>query len=252
MAELASDEAGPRACRNCGERLRGAYCHACGESHRHRRLELRALLVEIAEGLVNPDKPIPRTISELTVDPGRLGRDYLTGRRKPYLNPLGYVLVTGVFAALVNRGLAWMQGPPGDPQLADLSAFTLGWGLAIDFALIPLFALCVYALFYGAPRLGGALGAPRQLEWIEHYVLALFAFGHVALLLGLSFPFWPYLGAAVPALLVLGAIVYLSWMCVGVYRTPWWSTLLRVGVAFIAGIQVPAGLLGRLIAPELF
>ena len=142
----------------------------------------------------------------------------------------------------------WLHGVPSEVKLAELHA---QWGQVINFAAMPVFALCLFALFYGGPRLRGAMGAPRQLEWIEHYVLVLFALGHVALLQGLLSPFVPYLGPVAPFVFSLVPLGFVSWMYVGVCRTPWWSTLIRVSVAFIAGIQVPAGLLTRLIAPDL-
>ena len=210
------------------------------------------MIEDVLDGLFNLDTRALRTVGELSVDPGRVGRDYLTGRRNPYLNPFKYALATFAFAVLVNRGLVLLHGVPDDPALARLTEFSLTWGQLINFAATPVFALCLYGLFYGPPRLGGLVGAPRVLEWIEDYVLVLFAFGHVALLQGLLAPFVRYMGEVGPALFVLLPIAYVSWMFVGVCRTPWWSTVLRVTVAFIAGMQVPLSVLSRLIAPDLF
>ncbi|HVI02075.1 MAG TPA: DUF3667 domain-containing protein [Enhygromyxa sp.] len=247
-----AERAMPTTCRNCGELLRGPYCSTCGQSHRFVRLELRALLEDMIDALRHVDTPVLRTVGELTVDPGRVGREYLVGRRIPYVNPFKFALVTFVLAIVVNQALIGMHGIPSDPQLARLVGFTLSWGQAIHFAVMPVFTLCLYGLFAGPPRLGGVLGAPRMLEWLEHFVLVLFALGHVALLQCLLAPFVPYLGVVAPALFVVLPILYVSWMFVGVCRTSWWSTLLRVSVAFIAGVQVPASLLARWFAPELF
>lgn len=252
MPKPASGIAVPDTCRTCGEPLYGPYCSECGESHRYPRLSLRAILEDLLDGLVNLDTRVLRTVGELSVDPGRVGRDYLTGRRTPYVNPFKYALAAFTFAVLVNQGLIRLHGVPDDPTLARMTEFSLQWGQALNFAVLPVFALCLYGLFFGGPRLRGVVGAPRQLEWIEHYVLVLFAFGQVALLQGLFAPFMPYLGVVAPVVFLVLPVVYVSWMCVGVCRTPWWSTLLRVTVAFIAGMQVPAGLLTRLFAPELF
>ncbi len=242
----------PENCRTCGEPLAGVYCSECGESHRYPRLELRAMIGDLLDGLINLDTRALRTIGELSVDPGRVGRDYLTGRRRPYVNPFKYALGTFAFTIVVNQALLRLHGAPDDPTVARISEFTLQWGQLINFAAMPVFALCLYGLFYGPPRLGKLIGAPRVLDWVEDYVLVLFAFGQVALLQGLLAPFIPYLGAAAVVLFTALPILYVSWIFVGVCRTPWWSTLLRVAIAFIAGMQVPVGVLSRLIAPELF
>ncbi|MFO7561920.1 MAG: DUF3667 domain-containing protein [Enhygromyxa sp.] len=238
----------PEICRTCEEPLYGPYCSACGESHRFVRLELRALLEDVLDGIVNLDTRVLRTVGELSVDPARVGRDYLVGRRKPYINPFKYALATFALAVAISQGLILLGKVPESP----LVEFTLNWGQAINFAVMPVFALCLYGLFYGPPRMR-VLGAPRQLEWVEHYVLVLFALGHVALLQGLFSPFVPYLGAVAQVIFFLILpIAYVSWMFVGVCRTAWWSTIPRVAVGFIAGMQVPAGLLTRWIAPDLF
>lgn len=242
----------PTTCRNCGELLRGPYCSACGQSHRFVRLELRALFEDLLDALRHVDTPVLRTVGELSVDPGRVGREYLVGRRIPYVNPFKYALATFVLAMLINRALIHLHGIPSDPQAARLLGFSLGWGQAINFVVMPVFALCLYGLFAGPPRRGGVLGAPRMLEWLEHYVLVLFAMGQVALLQALLTPFVPYLGVVASVLMVVLPILYVSWMFVGVCRTSWGSTLVRVSVAFIAGVQVPASLLARWLAPELF
>jgi hypothetical protein len=242
-----SERTKPSNCRNCGEPLRGPFCSACGQSHRFVRLELRALLSDVLDRLVNLDTRALRTIGELTVDPGRVGREYLVGRRIPYVHPFKYAIATFVVAIVVNLLLIHRNGVPSDPQLARIVEFQLHWGQALSFAVMPLFALCLHGLFWGPPRMSGALGAPRMLEWIEHFVLVLFALGHVALLQGLLAPFVPYLGAVTPVLLVLLPIAYVSWMFVGVCRTSWWSTLLRVAVAFIAGVWVPMTWFAQLV-----
>jgi hypothetical protein len=242
----------PTACRNCSEPLQGPYCSACGQSHRFVRLELRTLVSEVVDALTNLDTRVLRTVGELTIDPGRVGREYLVGRRIPYVHPFKYALATFALAILVQQGLLHLHGAPSDPQVSRLVEFSLSWGQAINFAVMPVFALCLYGLFAGPPRASGVLGAPRMLEWIEDYVLVLFGFGHVALLQALLTPFVPYMGVVAPILFMVLPIAYLTWMFVGVCRTSWWSTLLRVSVAFIAGVQVPASLLARWLAPELF
>lgn len=251
MAERQRETSMPSDCRSCGEALHGPFCSACGESHEHPRLVLADLAADVLDGLVNLDTRVLRTVGELSIEPGRVGRDYLTGRRKPYINPFKYALATFAFAVLVNRGLVWLHGLPSDPVLARVAEFSLTWSQAINFLAMPVFAVCLYGLFYGGPRLRGAVGAPRQLEWIEHYVLVLFSFAQVALFQALLAPFMAYLGVVGPVLFMAVPIAYVSWMYVGVCRTSWWSTLLRVALAFVAGMQVPAGLLTRLFAPGL-
>jgi hypothetical protein len=81
------------ACANCGEQLRGAYCHACGQSaHVHR--SLGHVLEEFLHGILHFDAKAWRTLPQLVIRPGTLTRDYVHGRRVRHLSPLALFLFT--------------------------------------------------------------------------------------------------------------------------------------------------------------
>ncbi len=113
------------ACANCGEELRGAYCHACGQSaHVHR--SLGHVFEEFLHGILHFDTKAWRTLPQLVIRPGTLTRDYVHGRRVRHLSPLALFLFTifltfFVFAALggVNEELARR------PTVAELQEATL-------------------------------------------------------------------------------------------------------------------------------
>jgi hypothetical protein len=229
-------------CRSCDTPLHGRYCSACGESHKHNRLELRVLAEDALEGLVNLDTRALRTIGDLTVAPVQVCRDYLDGRRIQYVNPFKYALATFAFVFLVAELLSHLHGQPADANLAALMAFQLRWGQWLNFVAMPLLALLMLPLF---------MTAPRRLRWIEHYVLVLFAFGHVALLQGLFKPLLGEFGAAGQVLVAVLPLAYLSWIATGICGASWWTTTLRVLVAFVVMQLVVAGAVW-LVVPELF
>lgn len=208
------------------------------------------MVEDALSGLRRLDTKVLRTVGDLSVEPGRVGRHYLVGRRVGYVNPFKYALMTFALAIAVNEALLSMHGIPGEALAARIHQFSLRWGQVINFALLPLFALCLFKLFSGPPRLG-VLGGGRQLRWIEHYVLVLFGFGQVALIQGLLAPLVPHLGAVAVALFTVVPVLYMSWMVVGVCRTPWLTTIVRVGLAYILGMQLLPSLLARVVAPGL-
>jgi hypothetical protein len=234
------DPTWPAQCRNCEANLSGPYCSACGESHVHGRLELRALVEHAFDGLINLDTRALRTFGELTVNPGKVCRDYLDGRRVLYVNPFKYALATFTFAVLVDEGLLYLHGP-SDPSNATLIEFELRWGLLINFLAMPLLAACLWPLFFSAPN---------RLRWVEHYVVVLFTIGHVALLQGLLQPLAAQLGNIGSVAFTLLTIVFLSWAAIHVHGSRWWSTIPRVLLAFAAMWMVVWGVI-RLLVPDL-
>lgn len=78
-------------CQNCGAVLRGPFCHACGQSgHVHRTLS--HVVEEFAHGVFHVESKGWRTLPMLVVNPGRLTREYIHGKRARYIAPLALFL----------------------------------------------------------------------------------------------------------------------------------------------------------------
>jgi hypothetical protein len=80
-------------CLNCGTRLIGAHCHACGQSgHVHR--SLGAIGHELAHGVFHFEGKIWRSLPMLVLHPGALTRRYVAGERARFVSPLALFLFT--------------------------------------------------------------------------------------------------------------------------------------------------------------
>ena len=78
-------------CLNCGTRLIGAHCHACGQSgHVHRTAG--AIGHEIAHGVFHFEGKIWRTLPMLALRPGELTRRYIAGERARFVSPMAIFL----------------------------------------------------------------------------------------------------------------------------------------------------------------
>lgn len=83
-------------CKNCHAVLHGDYCHQCGQksvTDQDRRFK-HLLSLFIAE-LTSLDGKFWRTLRGL-LKPGFLAREYLQGRRSPYLTPVSVFLLVNV------------------------------------------------------------------------------------------------------------------------------------------------------------
>jgi hypothetical protein len=105
-------------CLNCGTRLIGEHCHACGQAaHVHR--SLGAIGHEIAHGVFHFDGKIWRTLPLLILHPGTLTRRYVQGERARFVSPLALFLFTLflMFATIGSLGseIAGSVRKPDDP-----------------------------------------------------------------------------------------------------------------------------------------
>lgn len=78
-------------CANCGTKLNGVYCHACGQySHIHR--SLLHMFEEVLHGIFHFDTKAWRTIPALIFRPGHLTKSYIEGKRTSFVSPLALFL----------------------------------------------------------------------------------------------------------------------------------------------------------------
>ena len=92
-------------CLNCGSRLIGPYCSACGQkAHIHR--SVRAFFQDFVQGLFNFEGKIWRTLPMLAWRPGEMTRRYIAGERARFISPVALYLFTvfAMFAVLNFTG----------------------------------------------------------------------------------------------------------------------------------------------------
>jgi Protein of unknown function (DUF3667) len=82
-------------CLNCGEIMRGDYCHACGQRGRP-SLHFHEFVHELVHEFLHFDSKIWRTLKLLMFFPGALTREYAAGRRARYVGPVRLFLVASV------------------------------------------------------------------------------------------------------------------------------------------------------------
>lgn len=93
----------PVACPSCGHAFSSPYCPECGERRPdNRRYDLRHFFHEALEVLFHIDYTLPRTLKTLFAQPGRLTKDFMEGRRKPYLAPLQLFLIVNLLFFVVQ------------------------------------------------------------------------------------------------------------------------------------------------------
>jgi len=80
-------------CTDCGEPVSGKFCSNCGQpTHVHR--SLLHLFEEVLHGVLHFDARIWRTLPLLLLNPGRLTREWIQGKRTRYVSPLAIFLFT--------------------------------------------------------------------------------------------------------------------------------------------------------------
>ncbi|MBC6981997.1 DUF3667 domain-containing protein [Caulobacter sp. 17J80-11] len=90
-------------CANCETPLQGAYCHTCGQLAEDFHKSIVALFVEAIESLLHLDGRLWKTLPQLAIQPGRLTRAYLDGKRAPQIPPFRLFLVVLLVAFFASH-----------------------------------------------------------------------------------------------------------------------------------------------------
>jgi hypothetical protein len=253
-------------CANCETALAGAYCHACGQkAHLHDKL--KHLVEEFAEGIAHFDGRLWRTLPLLALNPGRLSREWMAGKRVRYVAPLHLFLFAVFLLFLIPNFTGRHYFDFSDPASLDQAAnITIreddGTVRRIDptdaaalrseslsgpvIGLIDLVTrLSKNPQYYGYKMEGLAyklsfVTVPisvlilwlmyawrRRFSLYHHAVVSLYGLGFVALLLAFASLFTGGLATALNGLVILVAPIHAAVHLRGAYGSGWFQTVLR-------------------------
>jgi ribosomal protein L40E len=88
-------------CLNCGSRLQGRFCHNCGQENLEPKESIGHLLTHFFNDVTQFDGKFFTTLKDLLIKPGFLSREYMSGRRVDYLNPVKMYLFTSAIFFLL-------------------------------------------------------------------------------------------------------------------------------------------------------
>jgi hypothetical protein len=112
-------------CVTCGQPASGSYCSGCGERRPElSRAALAHLFADAFESVLHLDAKLLVSLRALVTRPGDLTRDYIRGRRKPFVPPLQLFLFCNlIFFVVEPRTGLNILAPPLDTQLTQSYGF---------------------------------------------------------------------------------------------------------------------------------
>jgi len=198
-----------QSCRNCGNAVNTAFCGVCGQAA-YRQVTFRRLFRESLLRAFDLEDGFLHTLTSLSLRPGRVIRDYVQGRRKPFTNPVSYCFLVVTIYALTINILDVEISIPGVLEFSDIER-------RVYHILHGLLAYLVFFILWPVAAIQAWLFRESGLRIAETYAFSLFVFGHVNLVSAV-FAAAGWL-AGVPGIATLMAIqfVYLVWAMSGFY-----------------------------------
>jgi len=210
-------------CINCSEEISGDYCLSCGQPARPERLTMVSLWSDYFGRVFNLDTKFLRTVKDLTLDPGRVSREFVLGNRVKYVPPVSYfvilstlfILFLSVIDVKYSDVIATTQQVLNPTDIDDkgirmqqmFNEEFVKYLRTFFFLQIPFIAL-----------FGKILFKKSGYNFVENGFLAFYTSGHLIWLTIIGVISFKISGSALNALNSLASAVYFSWACVHFYN----------------------------------
>ena len=90
-------------CLNCGAKVRGRYCHVCGQPVKTDRLSMRQVTVDGVQSLLRLNRGFLYTVGNLLIHPWKVIADYIHGKRVRYTAPVALLVLLAFFSVMCDR-----------------------------------------------------------------------------------------------------------------------------------------------------
>ncbi|HQQ98859.1 MAG TPA: DUF3667 domain-containing protein [Cyclobacteriaceae bacterium] len=168
-------------CINCENEVTGNFCSHCAQSTKTHRINFKEAWHDFWSRVYGFDGMMPRTLRDLTLRPGLVGREYLRGVRVKYYGPVGYfflmitvyLLVVGLlgvdFKLLVGKSRSLVPATTEESKLFKVTMEFVADNIKlIAFAIVPFQAMASRYFFFRG----------RGLNYLEHWVMPFYLMGH--------------------------------------------------------------------------
>ena len=108
-------------CLNCGTLLHGRYCHVCGQENILVKQGFWSLTKHFVFDIFHFDGKFFDTLRHLFFKPGTISREYVSGKRNRYLDPIRMYLFTSALFFLVFFSMRTQSGKVDLDQSQTLS-----------------------------------------------------------------------------------------------------------------------------------
>ena len=253
-------------CANCGDPRIGDFCPQCGQKQLSERLKFWELVTNLFSRLTDIEAGLFHTFWSLCRNPGRVARDYVSGKQRPYTNPLTYFFIAATTQILAfwsvedfvraqltsqmqtqfdqatnQEGYAKLEellGSSVEASLVDsyVTAISQGYSYAaLIFFAVP-FALMLWLLHR-------AVGENFRLG--ETIVFALFTFSQMLLITACCTPFTIRVSNTLHMAMAIGTYVLIPQFAHGgFFARTWLSRLMTLISTLVAWIPFIASIIG--------
>ncbi|RKE98460.1 DUF3667 domain-containing protein [Ichthyenterobacterium magnum] len=197
-----------KTCKNCDSKITSNYCENCGQRTSINKVTFSETFNDIIDAMFSLDAPLWRTIKTLIVNPGKLFRDFLCGKRKTYYKPVSFFILTTIIYVIVKtllnydpmQNIAQVQHESLDISLFNKAGVFMAKNINnIIFTFVFSFAIMMKVFFFKKYSL------PEYLA-VSFYIVGFYIIITTLMIFGLKFGNPQY--KMLPFILLLVYVLY--------------------------------------------
>ncbi len=219
-------------CKNCDSELNDAYCPKCGQRGVIHKVTFKETFQDLADSMFSLSAPLWITLKLLVINPGKLLREYLNGKRKRYYKPVTFFILATI-AYLVVKSLLQFNPmvdapPPANDKIDTTLFFEAGRYMFMHIDKILFFfvlslALSLKLFFY------------RKNSLAEYVAISFYLLGVYTLMGIINMLVYTFLTPDYLYLSILFMLFYFVWALVNYFQKNKLLVLLKGVITYIVG-----------------
>jgi hypothetical protein len=233
-------------CINCNSELSGEYCPDCGQRSTIERITTKSLFSNYIGRIFGFDTKFLRTVKDLTISPGKVGRTFIEGNRVRYIDPVGYFFIISTlmllaFALLDVDIKEFMFSNASEvSQMSGQEPMT-GKGHQVQQYMLQLLSENIRIMGFMIIPFIGILGKllyrKSGLNFLEHTINAFYIQGHSTILSIIAIFFYRITDININIYVALIFIPYYAWATKTFYKKKgfrhWMKGILHYLLAYL-------------------
>ncbi len=228
-------------CKSCGTEYKGSFCNNCGQKNITERNTLKHF-INIAFNCFDLNRGVIFTAISLFKNPGKVINDYISGKTKPYYNPLSYLfIIASIYALLMiwlnvfDSGFGDMKDILGhDEQQAKLqsvlNSYIKKYMSFISILILPFYSLISMWVL-----------KRHKLNYAEHLIINSYFIAQYLLTITILILVLFLIPSVIKYVMLIGSVVYISYYSYSfksVFKISIIRSLLASLATFIGGMVI--------------
>lgn len=220
-------------CKNCEFEVSHDYCPNCGQKSSVGKITFSETFQDIISSMFSLDAPLWMTIKTLLLNPGKLFRDFLSGKRKTYYRPVAFFILTTIIFVIVKallnydpmENIALVKNGSQDFGLFNKAGVFMAKNINnIIFTFVFSIALMIKMFFY------------RSYTFAEYLAISFYVVGFYVIITTVSMFILQYFGSNYKMLPFAVMFLYVMYALSSFYQKHNFLTIIKIVFVYFFAI----------------